>query len=107
MLLSFRSEVQRTALELTYSCPTCMGSWPAGKSDWKMDCSPPDGSVAVGVAASSSLSDLDYLICTAPPGLLIDLNDGAMISDSRICSIVVSGRVRTGYHVILYIHGLS
>ncbi|XP_069982408.1 uncharacterized protein [Penaeus vannamei] len=88
----FHTEVQRSSRELLYSCPTCMGSAPVGNSDWEMDCSPPDGGVAVGVAALSSLDDLDYLICTAPPELLLNINDGAQISDDRICSDVISGR---------------
>ncbi|XP_042892442.1 uncharacterized protein LOC122266682 [Penaeus japonicus] len=85
-------EIQRASLALAYSCPSCMGQAPYGNSDWELDCSPPDGGVAVGVAALSSLDDLDYLICTAPPGLLLNINSGARISDDRICSEVLDGR---------------
>ncbi|ROT82908.1 hypothetical protein C7M84_023893 [Penaeus vannamei] len=66
---------------LEYSCPTCLGPH-FGLSDWVHDCDPATGAL-VGVAALSSLDDLDYMLCASFHGLDIDHSNGAFFTPSE------------------------
>lgn len=66
---------------LEYSCPTCLGPH-FGLSDWVHDCDPATGAL-VGVAALSSLDDLDYMLCASFQGLDIDHSNGAFFTPSE------------------------
>ncbi|XP_042232346.1 uncharacterized protein LOC121873102 [Homarus americanus] len=75
-----------TSVELKFKCENCHGeSTPAGLDSWVHQCEPWEESVVVGVAAFSSLSDLDYLLCKTFPGLMLDKTFAAAINDDRNC----------------------
>nr|XP_045616125.1 uncharacterized protein LOC123769171 [Procambarus clarkii] len=70
-------DIERSSVVLQYPCSTCYGTQPAGIDHWLLEC-PRPGGVVVGVASASTLTELDYLVCTHPPGLTLDYTVGCV-----------------------------
>ncbi|XP_068234946.1 uncharacterized protein [Palaemon carinicauda] len=65
---------RRTAIQLEFSCPTCVTPAPSGGTYWEHRCEA--NAVAVGIASLTSFPDLDYLLCGYMEGLQLDLSGG-------------------------------
>ncbi|XP_071518365.1 uncharacterized protein [Panulirus ornatus] len=78
-------EVRRASIQLHFSCHDCHGPRPNGVDVWEMKC-PRPGGVVVGVAASVTLIDLDYLMCAYLTNLGIDYTGGCVHSDGNSCN---------------------